>query len=58
VGGLGADVGEDVIRRVNGQEIRSMEDAIALYQKFGTSDSFTIDILRGEKPTTLHVQIR
>jgi len=48
----------DVIRRVNGQEIRSMEDAIALYQKFGTSDSFTIEILRGEKPTTLHVKIR
>jgi len=48
----------DVIRTVNGQEVRSMEDAIALYQKFGDSDSYTIGILRGEKPKTLHVKIR
>jgi general secretion pathway protein C len=48
----------DVIRSVNGQEVRSMEDAIALYQKFGDSDSYTIGILRGEKPKTLHVKIR
>jgi len=48
----------DVIRSVNGQEVRSMEDAIALYQKFGDSDSYTIGILRGEKPRTLHVKIR
>jgi general secretion pathway protein C len=48
----------DVIRSVNGQEIRSLEDAIALYQEFGDSDSFTIGILRGEKPRTLHVKIK
>jgi len=48
----------DVIRSVNGQEVRSMEDAIALYQKFGDSDSYTIGILRGEKPKTLHVKIK
>ncbi len=48
----------DVIRTVNGQEVRSMDDAIALYQKFGDSDSYTIGILRGEKPKTLHVKIR
>jgi general secretion pathway protein C len=48
----------DVIRSVNGQEVRSLEDAIALYQKFGDGDSFTIGILRGEKPKTLHVKIR
>jgi general secretion pathway protein C len=48
----------DVIRSVNGQEIRSMEDAIALYQKFGDSDSFTIGILRGENPKTIHVKIK
>lgn len=48
----------DVIRSVNGQEVRSFEDAIALYQKFGKSSSFTIDILRGDKPKTLHVRVR
>jgi len=46
----------DVIRSVNGQEIRSLEDAIALYQKLGDSDSFKIGILRGEKPKTLQVK--
>ncbi len=48
----------DVIRSVNGQEIRSLEDAIALYQKFGDGDSFTIGILRGETARTLNVKIR
>jgi general secretion pathway protein C len=48
----------DVIRSVNGQEVRSLEDAIALYQKFGDSDSFTIGILRGERTKTLHVKIK
>lgn len=48
----------DVIRSVNGQEIRSLEDAIALYQKYGDSDSFTIGILRGERTRTLHVKIK
>jgi general secretion pathway protein C len=48
----------DVIRSVNGQEIRSLEDAIALYQKFGNGDSFTIGILRGETARTLNVKIR
>ena len=48
----------DVIRSVNGQEVRSLEDAIALYQELGDSDSFTIGILRGEKPRTLHVKIK
>jgi general secretion pathway protein C len=48
----------DVIRSVNGQEVRSLEDAIALYQKFGDSDSFTIGILRGERVRTLNVKIR
>jgi general secretion pathway protein C len=48
----------DVIRSVNGQEIRSLEDAIALYQKYGDGDSFTIGILRGERSRTLHVKIR
>jgi general secretion pathway protein C len=48
----------DVIRSVNGQQVRSLEDAIALYQKLGDSDSYTIGILRGEKPKTLHVKIK
>jgi general secretion pathway protein C len=48
----------DVIRSVNGQEVRSLEDAIALYQKFGDSDSFTIGILRGERVRTLNVKIK
>jgi len=48
----------DVIRSVNGQEIRSLEDAIALYQRFGDGDSFKIGILRGNKPQTLHVKIK
>ena len=48
----------DVIRSVNGREVRSLEDAIALYQRLGDSDSYTIGILRGEKPRTLHVKIR
>ena len=48
----------DVIQSVNGQEIRSLKDAIALYHRFGDSHSFTIGILREEKPKTLHVKIR
>ena len=48
----------DVIRSVNGREVRSLEDAIALYQQLEDSDSYTIAILRGEKPRTLHVKIR
>jgi len=48
----------DVIRSVNGQDIRSLEDAIEIYRNFGDSDSFTIGILRGEKPRTLHVKIK
>jgi S1-C subfamily serine protease len=47
-----------VIRSVNGREVRSLEDAIALYQQLEDSDSYTIGILRGEKPRTLHVKIR
>jgi len=48
----------DVIRSVNGKEIRSLEDAIALYQQIADRDSYTIGILRGEKAKTLHVKIR
>jgi len=48
----------DVIRSVNGYEVRSLEDAIALYQKYGDGDSFTIGISRGQKPRTLHVKIK
>lgn len=48
----------DVIRSVNGQDVRSLEDAIEIYREFGDSDSFTIGILRGEKPRTLHVKIK
>jgi len=48
----------DVIRSVNGHEVRSLEDAIALYQKYGDGDSFTIGISRGQKPRTLHVKIK
>jgi general secretion pathway protein C len=48
----------DVIRSVNGQEIRSLEDAIALYQQLDDSDSYTIGILRGEKTKILHVRIK
>ena len=48
----------DVIRSVNGQEVRSLEDAIDLYQKFGDSDSFVIGILRGGRTKTLHVKIK
>jgi general secretion pathway protein C len=48
----------DVIRSVNGQEVRSLEDAIEIYQKFGDSDSFTIGILRGERTKTLHVRVK
>jgi general secretion pathway protein C len=48
----------DVIRSVNGQEVRTIEDAITLYQKFGDRDSFVIGILRGERTRTLHVKIK
>jgi type II secretory pathway component PulC len=48
----------DVIRSVNGKEVRSVEDALALYQQLGDRDSHTIGILRGGKPKTLHVKIR
>jgi len=48
----------DVIRSVNGQDVRSLEDAIEIYRKFVDSDSFTIGILRGEKLRTLHVKIK
>ena len=48
----------DVIQSVNGKNVRSLEDAIALYQELGDRESYTIGILRGEKPRTLHVKIR
>lgn len=48
----------DVIQSVNGKNVRSLEDAIALYQELGDRDSYTIGILRGEKPRTLHVKIK
>ena len=48
----------DVIRTVNGRDIRSLEDAIEIYRNFVDNDSFTIGILRGEKPRTLHVKIK
>jgi len=48
----------DVIQSVNGMGVRSLDDAIALYQKLGDSDSFKISILRGNKPQTLHVKIK
>ena len=48
----------DVIQSVNGKNVRSLEDAFALYQELGGRDSYTIGILRGEKPKTLHVKIR
>jgi general secretion pathway protein C len=48
----------DVIRSVNGREIRSLEDAIALYQQLGDRDSYTVGILRDQKPRTLHVKIK
>jgi general secretion pathway protein C len=48
----------DVIQSVNGHSVRSLEDAIALYQELGDRDSYTIGILRREKPKTLHVKIK
>jgi general secretion pathway protein C len=48
----------DVIQSVNGKEVRSLEDAITLYQQLGDRDSYKIGILRGDKPKTLHVKIK
>ena len=48
----------DVIQSVNGRGVRSIQDAIEIYQKFGDRDSFTIGILRGDRPRTLHVKIK
>jgi len=48
----------DVIQSVNGREVRSIQDAIEIYQKLGDRDSFTIGILRGDRPKTLQVKIK
>jgi len=48
----------DVVTSVDGQALRSIDDAAELYVRAATAKAVTVQVLRGGKPTTLHVQIQ
>jgi len=48
----------DVIRSVNGQEIRTAEDVMRLYNTLKDSSFFGIGLLRNGQPTTLNFKVR
>lgn len=49
---------EDVIKSVNGQDIRSPEDAMKLYNSLKDSNFFSITIVRKNQPMTLNYKVR
>ncbi len=48
----------DVIRSVNGQEIRTAEDVMRLYNTLKDSSFFGIGLVRNGQPTTLNFKVR
>jgi len=48
----------DIIRSINGQDIRSPEDAMKLYNTLKDSSFFTITLLRKNQPMTLNYKVR
>ena len=46
----------DVIKSINGQPVRSAEDAIQLYQQLPTLNSVQMEIVRNGNPQTLYYQ--
>ena len=48
----------DIIRSVNGQEIRTAEDVMALYNTLKDSSFFGIGLVRNGQPTTLNFKVR
>jgi len=49
---------EDIIRSINGQDIRSPEDAMKLYNTLKDSSFFNITIVRNNQPMTLNYKVR
>lgn len=49
---------EDILKSVNGQDIRSPEDAMKLYNSLKDSNYFSISILRKNQPMTLNYKVR
>jgi general secretion pathway protein C len=47
----------DVLTRINGYDLSSLEKALELFSKLRYSDKFTIDMLRGGSPTTLDFRV-
>ncbi|MCF8061055.1 MAG: PDZ domain-containing protein [Deltaproteobacteria bacterium] len=48
----------DIIRSVNGQEIRTAEDVMRLYNTLKDSSFFGIGLVRNGQPTTLNFKVR
>jgi S1-C subfamily serine protease len=48
----------DLITAIDGAPVRSLDDAANVYARAGTATSLTVQLIRGGKPTTLHVVIR
>jgi general secretion pathway protein C len=48
----------DVIRSVNGREIRTAEDVMRLYNTLKDSSFFSIGLVRNGQPTTLNFKVR
>ncbi len=60
-GSLFAKVGlrtGDVVANVDGQTLHSIDDAADLYVRAATAKNVTVQVIRGGKPTTLHVAIQ
>ena len=50
--------GGDTITAVDGQPLRSLDDAAELYARAATARNVTISVLRAGKPASLHVTIK
>ena len=48
----------DVLRSVDGQEIRSVDDALRLYENLKNSDSVTVELERRGRNRTINYNIR
>lgn len=49
---------DDVIQSVNGNELRSPDDALIAYRELRTSRSFQVALLRGGRPMTLNLLVQ
>ena len=47
----------DVVTAVDGRPLRSIDDAAELYARAGTARNIAIQVVRADKPITLHIAI-